>query len=323
MGEIDAGPPAKLGGQLNAKIDTEILQDGFMLAGYHLEAGARRFTDFAKAMADDLGMSVQSLRPYLRAWYNGARDTMEDAGLDVAGMGGPEAVRTELAKLGAAPSDGGVNAAAVEAPGQRSSAGIDPSVLAVGMELGLICIEEGAVKFRAWARLVLADAVEMGLDPEAVKLTLKPIYLAISAEVADDVADQMDDRATVRAFDLDTIDQGKDSSGLTREQVVRLRMEERRRRNSPDLMHNLDLHRRILRSWELDRPAMWARLSQQKMTETLAFLAQHRMWEEQDRLLAAGMPITDAREQAERAHLMLGPEPEVDSSPEAEPGEED
>jgi hypothetical protein len=35
------------------------------------------------------------------------------------------------------------------------------------------------------------------------------------------------------------------------------------------------------------------------------------------------MPITDAREQAERAHLMLGPEPEVDSSLEAEPGEED
>jgi len=323
MGEIDAGPPTKLGGQLNAKIDTEILQDGFMLAGYHLERGARRFTDFAQATADDLGVSVWSLRPYLRAWYNGARDMMEDAGLDVAGMDGPEVVRAELAKIGATLTDGGVNAAAAEAPGQRSSAGIDPSVLAVGMELGLICIEEGAVKFRAWARLLLADAVEMGLDPEAVKLTLKPIYLAMSAEVADDVADQMDDRATVRAFDLDTLDQGRDRAGLTREQVVRLRMEERRRRNSPDLIHNLDLHRRILRSWELERPAMWARLSKQNLTETLAFLAQHRMWEEQDRLLTAGMPITDAREQAERAHLMLGPEPEVDSSPEAEPEEED
>ena len=323
MGEIDTGPKAKLGGQLNAGIDSEILQDGFMLAGYHIEASARRFTDFAKAMADDLGMSVRSLRPYLRAWYNGARDMMEDAGLDVAGMDGPEVVRAELAKIGATPPDGGVNAAAIEAPGQRSSAGIDPSVLAAGIELGLICIEEGAVKFHAWARLVLADAVEMSLDPEAVKLTLKPIYLAMSAEVADDVADQMDDRATVRAFDLDMLDQGNEKAGLTREQVVRLRMEERRRRNSPDLIHNLEMHRRILRSWELERPAMWARLSKQNLTETLAFLAQHRMWEEQDRLLAAGMPITDAREQAERAHLMLGPEPEVDSNPEAEPGEED
>jgi hypothetical protein len=109
---------------------------------------------------------------------------------------------------------------------------------------------------------------------------------------------------------------------LTKEQVVRLRMEERRRRNSPDLMHNLDLHRRILRSWELERPAMWARLSQQKMTETLAFLAQQRMQEERDRLLEAGMPITDAREQAERAHLMLGPEPEVEPPLETEPSEE-
>ena len=109
---------------------------------------------------------------------------------------------------------------------------------------------------------------------------------------------------------------------LTKEQVVRLRMEERRRRNSPDLIHNRDLHSRILRSWETERPAMWARLSQQKMTETMAFLAQHRMWEERDRLLAAGMPITDAREQAERAHLMLGPEPELDPAPATEPSEE-
>ena len=98
-------------------------------------------------------------------------------------------------------------AAAIKASNQRLNAGIDPSVLAAGIELGLIYIEEGVVKFRAWARAVLADAVEMGLDPEAVKPTLKPIYLATSAEVADDVADQMDERAAVRAFDLNTLDQ--------------------------------------------------------------------------------------------------------------------
>ena len=98
-------------------------------------------------------------------------------------------------------------AAAIKASSQRLNAGIDPSVLAAGIELGLIYIEEGVVKFRAWARAVLADAVEMGLDPEAVKPTLKPIYLATSAEVADDVADQMDERAAVRAFDLNTLDQ--------------------------------------------------------------------------------------------------------------------
>jgi hypothetical protein len=317
MGEIDTGPKAKLGDQLNAGIDPEIIALGAELALGYLERGTRRFAAWSAQVVADLGEEV---RPFLRAWYESARYY---PGFDATGMDRPEVVRAELAKIGATPPDGGVNAAAIEAPRQRSSAGIDPSVLAAGIELGLICIEEGAVKFRAWARLVLADAVEMSLDPEAVKLTLKPIYLAISAEVADDVADQMDDRATVRAFDLDMLDQGNERAGLTREQVVRLRMEERRRRNSPDLIHNLEMHRRILRSWELERPAMWARLSKQNLTETLAFLAQQRMQEERDRLLEAGMPITDAREQAERAHLMLGPEPEVDSNPEAEPGQED
>jgi hypothetical protein len=32
------------------------------------------------------------------------------------------------------------------------------------------------------------------------------------------------------------------------------------------------------------------------------------MWEEQERLLKAGMPVTDAREEAEKAHLLLAPE---------------
>ena len=106
---------------------------------------------------------------------------------------------------------------------------------------------------------------------------------------------------------------------LTQEQVVRLRLEARRRRSSPDLMQNQEMHQRILRSWETERPAMWARLTAQNLTETMAFLAQQRMWEERDRLLEAGMPLTDAREQAEREHLMLGPEPEAEPAPEAEP----
>ena len=50
--------------------------------------------------AADLDTSVESLRPYLRAWYNGARDMMEDAGLDIAGTDDPDTVRAELAKIG-------------------------------------------------------------------------------------------------------------------------------------------------------------------------------------------------------------------------------
>jgi hypothetical protein len=44
----------------------------------------------------------------------------------------------------------------------------------------------------------------------------------------------------------------------------------------------------------------------------MAFVCQQRMWAESDRLEKAGMPPTDAREQAEREHLMLEPEEEAE-----------
>lgn len=97
--EIRAKLQAKLKGQLNAGIDPEILALGAELAAFHIEAGARKFTDFAKAVAADLGASIKDLRPYLRSWYNGARDMMEDAGLGIEGMDGPDEVRAALAEL--------------------------------------------------------------------------------------------------------------------------------------------------------------------------------------------------------------------------------
>lgn len=92
---------AKLRNQLNSGIDPEVLAIGAELAAFHIEAGARRFADFAQAIARDLDTTVEKVRPYLRAWYNGARDMMEDAGQDIAGTDTPETVRAELAKLSA------------------------------------------------------------------------------------------------------------------------------------------------------------------------------------------------------------------------------
>lgn len=93
------------GTQLNSGIDPELLAIGTELAVFHLEAGARKFAEFAKAIASDLDMPVSSLRPFLRSWYNGARDMMEDNGVSVAGMDSAEVVREELAKLDAAKPD--------------------------------------------------------------------------------------------------------------------------------------------------------------------------------------------------------------------------
>lgn len=71
---------AKLNGQMNMGIDPEILSIGVQMAVYHIEKGARKFVDYAKSMIADLG---DAIRPYLKAFYNGARDLpeVEDSGL--------------------------------------------------------------------------------------------------------------------------------------------------------------------------------------------------------------------------------------------------
>lgn len=71
----------KLLGQMNMGIDPEILAIGTEMVVYHLEKGARKFTEYATAMIADLG---DAIRPYLKAFYNGARDLPEVAenGLD-------------------------------------------------------------------------------------------------------------------------------------------------------------------------------------------------------------------------------------------------
>ena len=64
-------------GQLNVSvigIDPEMLAIGTEMAVYHIEKGARQFIPYAKAMIEDLG---DAIRPYLKSFYNGARDLPE------------------------------------------------------------------------------------------------------------------------------------------------------------------------------------------------------------------------------------------------------
>lgn len=85
--------------RVHSGIDPELLAEGVILATYHIEAGARKFADFAKAVSDDLGKSLSELRPYLRAWYQGAQAMLEDGGEDVADMDGPGAVRAAMSMI--------------------------------------------------------------------------------------------------------------------------------------------------------------------------------------------------------------------------------
>lgn len=71
--ELKKRMKAKLG-QLNVGIDPEIIAIGAEMAVYHIEKGARKFADYAKAMIADMG---DVIRPYLKSFYNAVRDMPE------------------------------------------------------------------------------------------------------------------------------------------------------------------------------------------------------------------------------------------------------
>lgn len=66
----------KLNGQLNMGIDPEAFSIGVEMSYLMLKHGARKFGDFARRMIEALGENV---RPYLKSFYNGARDLPEMA----------------------------------------------------------------------------------------------------------------------------------------------------------------------------------------------------------------------------------------------------
>ena len=66
----------KLGGQLNMGVDPEVFSIGVEMSYLMLKHGARKFNEFAKNLIEALGEEV---RPYIKAFYNGARDLPEMA----------------------------------------------------------------------------------------------------------------------------------------------------------------------------------------------------------------------------------------------------
>jgi hypothetical protein len=88
--------------RLNAGFDPEMAFDGLVLAGFHIEAGARKFRDYARAMIEDLGNAA---RPHLAQWYTAVRMQhgfdargMDDAGAVELWQKGMDARAAALAK---------------------------------------------------------------------------------------------------------------------------------------------------------------------------------------------------------------------------------
>ena len=94
---------------------------------------------------------------------------------------------------------------------------------------------------------------------------------------------------------------------LSKQDVQRIKAEHQKYLDEEAAI-TIPLHERILATWKASSPKMYLRLRTQGVLEAMAFVCQMRMWEEYDLLVRGGMPMTDAREQAERAHLMLEPE---------------
>lgn len=95
---------------------------------------------------------------------------------------------------------------------------------------------------------------------------------------------------------------------LTPEWIAQIQKEHAALKASEETVHNRDLHQRILSSWKQTSPQMMRKLERAGIVEPLAFVVQQRMWAEQAAMIGQGMAVTDAREQAERNHLMLEPE---------------
>lgn len=83
--QIDANKRVNLKlDQLNGGLDPEMLAWATELAVFHIEAGTRKFSDYARTMMEDIGDDV---KPYLLCFWEAARHY---PGLDVAGMTSPE-----------------------------------------------------------------------------------------------------------------------------------------------------------------------------------------------------------------------------------------
>ncbi|NKB96805.1 hypothetical protein HED48_23340 [Ochrobactrum intermedium] len=177
---------AKLNGQINSGIDPEILALGTELAAFHIEAGARRFADFARAVAADMDTSIEKLRPFLRAWYNGARDMMEDSGLDISGTDDANAVRSELATLKDAP-DGSLSE--LETPSGTALETV-PAETVRGTEKGG-ALETALTEAAEQTALEMNQLTESGFQPDEAFQMVREQYLFPPEENSGTLAPEM------------------------------------------------------------------------------------------------------------------------------------
>lgn len=96
------------------------------------------------------------------------------------------------------------------------------------------------------------------------------------------------------------------------EMAPRIKAERKQYEDVDEVIHNPDLHSQILSTWRRSSPQMVRELEALKILDDMAFVCQERMWRQAAEYRKGGLPVTDAREQAEQDHLMLEPEDQGD-----------
>jgi hypothetical protein len=164
--ENDAGSILKQNlGQLNSNLDPEVMQAGMELAAFHIEAGARTFSEMAKAITSDLGVPETAIKKYLRSWYNGGRVLLEEAGHDVSDMDSPESASASIYAF-KPPEEGS------SSEGNRLTPEEESKFLPIMGEIFCISAKMGYVQFKDAARYVMTEFRKFAGDDVADKVSL-------------------------------------------------------------------------------------------------------------------------------------------------------
>jgi len=137
---------------LNIGMDPEIFQAGLSLAGYHIEAGARSFAAYSKAMIDDMG---DSIRPYLKQFYLAVK--FDPRATDIEGMDSAATVEAAdmqtLANTGNSANNesdtgslGGQQNATDDKPGASTLDGVSSEEVRSPESTGGAGVKQGAVR---------------------------------------------------------------------------------------------------------------------------------------------------------------------------------
>jgi hypothetical protein len=165
-------------GRTNALLDPELLRDGIEIAGYHIEAGARSFANYSKAMVEDFGEGV---KPHLRQWYEAVRHQPD---FDAKGMS--HAAEIEAHLKGETPVAKPVKAEIQPQP--RETTGLANQVLEREVKAGTLKQMPKQGRANGWideqqALKQGADAIDQGrIDPQRLADEINAKPRPVSAE---------------------------------------------------------------------------------------------------------------------------------------------